>query len=243
MLTRRDFIKFMSLVGGVVLNPFQRLGSRLGIDLDVRDEEVEGELYSGFVLLPEGAPIPPFVQCASAPILGQVDDGLDPDALAIRGETIWFDDLTELISHAPFITYVPNSLPSYMKFIQGNLIRFTQSGKIFAVGIDYGSVHGNQPLISVSARPIFPHPYPIWPINLPLRSIGLSSREQEEMVLVTAEKVDFTPTPGVMLPTERGSLLHWIKQDILYTLVVEHDQKREASEEIVKYLVETSLHR
>jgi predicted DCC family thiol-disulfide oxidoreductase YuxK len=48
----------------------------------------EGELWEGFVLLPEGAPIPPFVRQVPTPILCQTDGR--PEAEALRGETLTF---------------------------------------------------------------------------------------------------------------------------------------------------------
>ena len=96
MLTRRDFIRTLGVVGAVILNPLRRFRWWQSMGVAQSDEPL-GELYAGFVLLPAGAPWPPFIQCAPAPILGQLDNEYDPNVLAIRGETIWFDKLTELI--------------------------------------------------------------------------------------------------------------------------------------------------
>jgi predicted DCC family thiol-disulfide oxidoreductase YuxK len=56
----------------------------------------EGELWEGFVLLPEGAPIPPFVRQVPTPILCQTDGR--PEAEALRGETLTFTELAPLRS-------------------------------------------------------------------------------------------------------------------------------------------------
>lgn len=239
MFTRRDFIKTMSLLGGAMLAPVRWLGKWAGVEPAQEEEPPEGgELYAGFVLLPEGAPMPAYVRCAPAPVLCQVDDMHDPETLDSRGETLRFDDLTQLLNNVSFRTYVPSSLPVDIEFVQGHLLRFAQSGEQFAASIAYGPANGHEPLLSLSARPIFPRPYPIWPVPS-----TIYDEEGEPVSVISPEKVDFTPASGLLLPTEQGHLLQWIKQDILYTLVVEHDQSREAIVEIVKTLVETSPHR
>lgn len=177
--------------------------------------------------------MPAYVKCAPAPILCQVDTN-NPDALALRGETLGFDNFSEWSSKVSLPTYILNPLPVDLEFVQGHLIRFAQSGEEFAASVDYGLAKSHEPLVSISARPIFPRPCPIWPVVAP----GQTDGAQDEIVY--AEKVDFTPTPGLLLPTEQGHLLYWIKQDILYALVVEYEQSRTAIVEIVKSLVETS---
>jgi len=69
----------------------------------------EGELWEGFVLLPEGAPIPPFVRQVPTPILCQTDGS--PEAEALRGETLTFTEPERLRSLIRFPLYVPSRLP------------------------------------------------------------------------------------------------------------------------------------
>jgi hypothetical protein len=78
----------------------------------------EVELWEGFVLLPEGAPLPSFVSCAPAPILCQTDGS--PEAEALRGETLLVQDLAEARAQIPFPLYRPTEL----LFQQGQVIRF-----------------------------------------------------------------------------------------------------------------------
>jgi len=78
----------------------------------------EGELWEGFVLLPEGTPLPSFVSCAPAPILCQTDGS--PEAEALRGETLLVQDLAEARAQIPFPLYRPTEL----LFQQGQVIRF-----------------------------------------------------------------------------------------------------------------------
>jgi hypothetical protein len=90
-----------------------------------------------------------------------------------------------------------------------------------------------QPLISLWAQPEFPRPYPIWPVPA-----SVYSEEGEPLYIFPPEKIEFTPAPGILLPADEGHILHWIKGDILYTLVVEHDPLREATVDIARSLVE-----
>jgi hypothetical protein len=218
MITRRDFIKTVSLLSGAVLAPVRWLGKWAGVQPAQGEEPPEqGELYAGFVLLPEGALAPPFSKCASAPILCVAHDKDDPKVEAFRGETLWFNSIEELTSNLSFQTYVPTSLPANIEFVNTYLVRFVGSKEIFKARIDFGFLENMHPLIGLSAQPIFPQPLPIWPVY---------------------EKVDFTPTPGVMLPTAEGHVFQWIKEDILYTLMVEYDQHRDVAVNIAKSLVE-----
>ena len=165
----------------------------------------EEELWEGFVLLPEGAPIPPFGTCAPAPILCQTDGR--PEAEALRGETLPVQDLAEARAQIPFPLYRPTELP----FQQGQVIRFRGGGRVFIVMLDFG--RASEPEGSLWARPIYPRPYPVWPVRHP---------EQPEIPVPPA-KVFFTPAPGVLLPTVDGYMVHWIEQDVLYTLVTYQD--------------------
>ena len=164
-----------------------------------------GEIWEGFVLLSEGAPLPSFVTCAPAPILCQTDGS--PEAEALRGEVLPVRDLAEARAQIPFPLYRPTELP----FQQGQMIRFRRGGRVFIVMLDFG--RASEPEGSLWARPIYPRPYPVWPVRHP---------EQPEIPVPPA-KVFFTPAPGVLLPTVDGYMVHWIEQDVLYTLVTYQD--------------------
>jgi hypothetical protein len=163
-----------------------------------------GELWEGFVLLPEGAPIPPFVTCAPAPILCQTDGS--PEAEALRGEILPVQDLNEARARSSLPLYQPVGMPLH----QGRIIRFQQGGSVFSVMLDFGL---KEPEVRLWARPIYPRPYPIWPVRHP---------DQPER-LIQPEKISFTPAPGVLLPTADGYMVQWIERSILYTLLTHHD--------------------
>jgi len=176
----------------------------------------EGEIWEGFVLLPEGAPLPSFVTCAPAPILCQTDGS--PEAEALRGEVLTFPDLEQLRPFIRFPLYRPSRLPPGIAWRGAAVTRFARSGEVFSVSLNFGDGEG-VPRIRVIAQPMYPSPYPVWPVYAPDRP--------EEPIF--PEKVFFTPRPGLRLPSARGHLALWQEAGVLYTLIAEHDPRREAT--------------
>jgi predicted DCC family thiol-disulfide oxidoreductase YuxK len=183
----------------------------------------EGELWEGFVLLPEGAPIPPFVRQVPTPILCQTDGR--PEAEALRGETLTFTELAPLRSLIRFPLYGPSRLPPGIVWQGATVTRFARSGEVFSVSLNFGDGEG-VPRIRVIAQPMYPSPYPVWPVYAPDRP--------EEPIF--PEKVFFTPRPGLLLPSAQGHLALWIEQNTLYVLIAEHDPRLESNIELTKSL-------
>jgi hypothetical protein len=183
----------------------------------------EGELWEGFVLLPEGAPLPSFVSCAPAPILCQTDSS--PEAEALRGETLTFTELAPLRSLIRFPLYGPSRLPPGIVWQGATVTRFARSGEVFSVSLNFGDGEG-APRIRVIAQPMYPSPYPVWPVYAPDRP--------EEPIF--PEKVFFTPRPGLLLPSAQGHLALWIEQNTLYVFIAEHDPRLESNIELIKSL-------
>lgn len=195
-------------------------------DATVSQPPVEGEIYEGFLLLPEEAPMPDFVQCAPAPILCQVDEHHDP---ALIGEVVSFNNLNDFKGSILFKTYIPQALPFDVQFLNASLIRFAQLGDIFMAITNFGVKDSIQPLVSVWAQLKFPRPYPVWPVRL-----AYSHDDGPKY----PQKVTFLPSPGIMRPSVPGHMLNWIESDILYTLVVEHRPEREAAVNLAQSLVQ-----
>lgn len=238
MLNRRDFIKLIGAFG-FVLTPLNKLlrVSSLG---SYGEGSPEGELYEGFVLLDLDAPIPFFVGCAPSPILCQVDEGdeFDPDVVAYRGEVLVFDNIEKLKTSIDFRLFVPGSLPHKMTFLQGYVVRFAGSGEVWEARLDFGFEDNQESLISLSARPIFAQPYPVWPVlAYPKKDAGDFILD-DEYVVKKPEKVVYTPKRGIMIPTEQGYTLQWIKKNILYTMFMEYDGWHDNPEKVGGSLVE-----
>ncbi len=183
----------------------------------------EGELWEGFVLLPEGAPIPPFVRQVPTPILCQTDGR--PEAEALRGETLTFTELAPLRSLIRFPLYGPSRLPPGIVWQGATVTRFARSGEVFSVSLNFGDGEG-VPRLRVIAQPMYPSPYPVWPVYAPDRP--------EEPIF--PEKVFFTPRPGLLPPSAQGHLALWIEQNTLYVLIAEHDPRLESNIELIKSL-------
>jgi len=177
------------------------------------------EVWEGFVLLPEGAPVPSFVTCAPAPVLCQTDGA--PDAEALRGEVQALQGLQEARAYQWIPLYQPIGYP----FRHGIVIRFQESGQVFCLMLDFGV--GEQQ-VSLWARPIYPQPFPVWPVRRP---------DQPED-LIKPMKISFTPAPGLLLPTVSGYMVHWIENNVLYTLIIHRD-----SDGSLTYKIANSLQR
>jgi hypothetical protein len=125
-----------------------------------------GEVWEGFVLLPEGAPIPPFVRQVPTPILCQTDGR--PEAEALRGETLTFTEPERLRSLIRFSLYWPSRLPPGIVWQGATVTRFARSGEVFSVSLNFGDGEG-VPRLRVIAQPMYPSPYPVWPVYAPDR--------------------------------------------------------------------------
>lgn len=238
MLNRRDFIKLIGAFG-FVLTPLNKLlrVSSLGSQ---GEGSPEGELYEGFVLLDLDAPVPFFVESTPCPILCQVDEteAIDPKLDAYRGEISWFDSIESLKDNIDFRVFIPGVLPHKMTFLHGYVLRFAGTGNVWEARLDFGYGEDQEPLISLSAYPSFPRPYPIWPtLFYPKKEAGEFIFD-EEYFIKKLEKISFTPERGVLSRTDQGYAMYWIKQDVLYTMSVEYDGWYEQPESVGKALIE-----
>ena len=168
----------------------------------------EGELWEGFVLLPEGAPLPSFVTCAPAPILCQ---SADPEK-DLWGETLEAPDEGPLRA-APGL---PVPMLEGWPLRQTTVIRFQQDGRLFAALLEFGE---EETIVRLWASPVYPQPFPVWPVYLPDRP-GMP---------IPPEKVFFTPRPGVLRPTLMGVEVLWIQEGILYTLSIQRGDREVAA--------------
>jgi len=223
MLTRRDFIRILVAVGGsVVLSPLNSLKrlysfneeSSLEQSATLHQTSSLGELYAGFLLLPDGATVPPTVKYPERGMptfcgVGAGQDGLEPTAV-IKS----FSAVTDLAREVDFPVYTLSKLPEGLRLAGANLIQH-KTGEIFAAVVDFQSHNKRsgdwETTVSIWAQPEFPRPFPLWSSD-PVEPGGPA---------VILEKVGFLPSPGIMVVTQQGAVFHWIKNDILYTLGAE----------------------
>lgn len=183
---------------------------------------MEGEVWEGFLLLPAGAPLPAWVQCAPAPILGEAEGTGEED---LRGETRSWDHWEDLRPFLQFPMYVPSFLPSSFRLLGAHLTVFRKSGKVFSTSIAFGDATG-EPLIRLIAQPVYPRPYPVWPVYFPWAP----------ETPIAPEKIFFTPAPGLLLPSLQGYNALWIADEVLYLLITAHDRQREGIVQLAQSL-------
>jgi len=109
-----------------------------------------------------------------------------------------------------FPLYWPTPPPPGLEFQGAWATVFRKSGVIFSVSLAFGEP-GGEPRVRLVAQPLYPRPYPVWPVYRPERP--------EEPIF--PEKVFFTPRPGLRLPSARGYIIMWIEKQVLYILIVE----------------------
>ncbi|MEJ5308603.1 MAG: hypothetical protein WHX52_02420 [Anaerolineae bacterium] len=221
MLTRRNFLKFLVGVGNaILLPPFTGIG-KFGSSNKNSSRRVSqtlfstalplGEVYAGFVLLPEGSPVPAYVQYPKSgiPTFCGVGEGASPTAVSKPFRTV-----EETAKKVNFSLYTFGSLPENLRLTGAHLLEHS-TGEVFAVLIDFQSYNkcskNWQTTVSIWAQPEFPKPFPLWS-SMPVEPDGPA---------VVPQKVDFLPSPGIMVATRQGAVFHWIRDDVLYTFIAE----------------------
>ncbi|MDW8325531.1 MAG: twin-arginine translocation signal domain-containing protein [Anaerolineales bacterium] len=209
MWNRRQFIKALGVLGGVVAAPLHRLG-RAQAAAPRADLPPGAELYGGFLLLPEGAPVPEIVK---VPQYGAPNVcGLDGQP--VTASTKYFTSALDLARsiHRPLFTL--GSVPSGLKFAGAYCLSHgwgDAHSVTLCFDLEDSQGFGQECAVSLWAEFDFYRPYPIWS-NMPVEVGGPSSE---------VKKVDFLPVPGVWVAEDSGHSYHWIMKDILYTLVIQ----------------------
>lgn len=248
-LSRRAFIKWLSAISGVVVAKMAGLvpevqaapptgrfrqegsgGNKTGVGtIRANPEVIEGELYEGFLLLPEGAPVPATVMQSKLGIpivcgVGVGRGGPEPTAIV---ESV--SSAIDLPNKTQFPIYTFSKLPSQIRSASATLIRHS-SGEVFTSSVDFQTYNKNngvwETTISIWAQPDFPRPLPLWS-STPAELGGPA---------VVLEKVDFLPSPGIRVTTDNGYVFHWIENDIFYTFVAENILAREEATKLIGLL-------
>jgi hypothetical protein len=67
-----------------------------------------------------------------------------------------------------FPLYGPSRLPPGIEWQGVAVTRFARSGEVFSVSLNFGDGEG-VPRLRVIAQPMYPSPYPVWPVYAPDR--------------------------------------------------------------------------
>lgn len=174
MLTRRDFIKLLAVISGnVLLPPLNKLMRWLDLkDVSWGPPETllpqtssVGEIYAGFLLLPDGAPVLSNVKHPERGMptfcgVGAGRGGPVPTAV-IRS----FSTAAEVAREVDFPIYTFSKLPDRLRPAGAKLIRH-ETGEVFAVVVDFQPHNGRsgdwETTVSIWAQPEFPRPFPLW---------------------------------------------------------------------------------
>lgn len=237
IISRRQFIQLIGLIGGTLLVSLEKL---VGFTAYAKEGPgSNGEIYAGFLILNNCSDfVPAFVIDTPCPIFGTLDkvDDCDHPLIAFCGETIRIGKVDELENLIRFPLYLPNFLPEEGRFLFGQITRFTKSEKVWEVRLDYGIREDERSILSISARTLFPKPFPIWPAILPVQDTDIMG-SQEGFEIRQPAKVGFTPIPGLMTTYDDGFLLQWIIDEILYSIFVENPEWFGKAEYICSILV------
>jgi len=219
-------------MGGALLYPFQWLGRAQAAVSPQAELPPGAELYEGFLLLPEGTQLPILVQSPNygPPIVCGV--GQESEMSERAGVTQVVDTAEELAKAMGFPVYELNPVPDGLRAIGGSLLRHAH-GAVYGGSIGYETYDSNfeiwESTVTLGAQFDFARPFPLW-----------SSRSKKPRDRATVlEKVDYLPSPGIKVETRRGNVFFWIEDNILYTLVAEHNKNIKAAQQLISSLVKT----
>lgn len=205
MISRRSFIKILASVSPIFLPQFKWF-SRLYQNTNSKaTENLTGEIYAGFIILPENAPMPKFITPGKG-------ISLEGNGTNRKGKSVLFGNISDISDYVHFPIFYPSQLPINFNLSAVVLYQVVETNEIWAVRLDFSSGTENEGQITLWALPDFPRPFPVWPIRDP---------KNPEGDLILPAKVQLT-SPGLMIPSMLGYDFTWITGDILYSLAVEN---------------------
>lgn len=228
MLTRRQFIKALGVLGGAFVAAPRRLGQGRYLSA-VSTAFFEGELYGGFVLLREGMAVPAIVRQPRLPVPILCGAGVGRGGPEPTASTESVNNSSDLARKLPYPQYTLSTLPIGLRPAGAYLIRYN-SGEIFGSSVNYDSLNAQtndwEGNVRIWAHPDFPRPFPLW-------SSGPMEPDGPAVIL---EKADFLPTPGIRVASQAGYLFYWIERGIFYMLIVEDGRVREEAQALAGLL-------
>lgn len=235
MINRRSFLKALASLGVFVLTPLKKL-TTFEPSPSKSNNLRKGELFEGFLLLEKDALLPDFVDFPPNPIMGHISEEEDsPKLESLKGKTLYFENIETLQAHIKTPVFMPNPKFS-LQFTDCCATVFARSGKVWEARYSFNSENHSELKITFLVRQDFPRPYPVWPV-MDLVKVASVVVEDEEPT-IAPEKIDFAPSKGILLPVDRGYMVQWIKQNVLYTVIVENQAQREFTEGFISSLIE-----
>ncbi len=192
----------------------------------VNSASFNGEVFAGFVLLPENAPIPAFVEdykhgvphmCGAHDSTQSVDASSVDSAVVNEPHTLNLEvsDAVALSLEAKAPAYIVSGLDDSLLSPNISIVKHAD-GQLWGSWTVYESKrpkgnHPHQP-VSILAQYDFPKPMPLW----------ASASPEKGVPSVILEKISVTPDKdGVLIRGIDGYTLHWIDESVYYTLTVD----------------------
>lgn len=222
MLTRRNFLTAVGLAGGSLSLPL-KAEALLPAALSA-----EGERFSGFALLPPGAP-PPFDLAPAhrePPVL--CGTGLGRGGPELTGRTVELSSPEEAAGYSGLTLYTLS--PHADRVLTGARVVEYDDAEIESVTLSWESTDARtgqrSTNLRLSATSLFPRPLPLWE-TLPVEPGGPSIR---------LNKVGFLPQSGVMVGSVDGYIFHWIDGGVYYQLYVENNSPFPVARQLARSL-------
>lgn len=189
-----------------------------------QNQDNVGELYHGFVLLPDvDSSIPSYVN----------------QPQTYKRSSVSFLNEEDLRRAVPFGLYKVSSKYSQLPLLNAQQNIVEDNGATGGATINYGELaYFSEDLevdriisLIVYNKPYFPSPFPVRPVHEINADTG-------ETTLTAPEKIRVGDAFGVLLPSSNGYVALWIAQGILYILAVEDSTSKETMMQILNDLLE-----
>jgi len=180
-----------------------------------------GELYGGFVLLPDGAHLPIDVSDDYKGFpnpCGVVEPGGSEHTQPSDAVQVDLTDARLFSEMAGVPVYGLKGLPQGLTSVRASIVK-DGTGEVHGGYLSYNAVDArnkvNFAAVTIAVERGFPHPYPLW-----------SAKAVEEGgPSIELEKVDYVPGgQGILIRTTPGFDMLWIANDVLHHLSAENIQ-------------------
>lgn len=221
-LSRRGFLSSgLTLLTMLAIPRFLRPGRAARSDPESPKIADIGELYGGFVLLPDGAPLPVEVSGDYKGFpnpCGVVEPGGSEHTEPSDAVHVDLTDARRFSAMAGIPVYGLEGLPQGLTSVRASIVK-DGTGEVHGGYLSYSATDArnkvNSAAVTIAVEKGFPHPYPLWSAK-PVEEGGPS---------IELEKVDYVPGgEGVMIRTTPGFDLLWIANDVLHHLSAENVQ-------------------